>query len=219
MSRYHAISKRLNALDSKTAVQSAGKPMSHSAHLGFGWPRRKEGGVWFPRLFFDGQPRVASDAFSVGSNKEPAPPKVWGMDLGSGYSIPSTLIARIGHFGCNEAQVSANPRDVLKEYEGGADFPNDPRHIEKKAASLAIQARARPRKAEVLARESGSDNIHKSTPWLPVECPEIVPNRSGEPLTEDFLAERVDLDVTDESDPLAKCKLGSADSGTKTQPT
>ncbi len=69
------------------------------------------------------------------------------------------------------------------------------------AGALAVESRALPSSADVLARRASSDEVHKATPRARVEGVEVVPDRSRcqgllfHPCHEDGRSEGIPLDV------------------------
>ncbi len=73
---------------------------------------------------------------------------------------PSRIIPAAGQCAENSVGVLSNPRDVFQEDEGRLNLIDKSHDVEEKTASLAVQACATARKAEVLAREAAIDDVN-----------------------------------------------------------
>jgi hypothetical protein len=112
--------------------------------------------------------------------------------------------------------------DVFQENELRSAFANEPEELKYKSASLAVQACASARFADVLARETAGDNVHLGKA-RPRELTHVVPDRSTRqrsfvhPREEHRLGMAIVLTIGDRSDPRSKRERDPPDSTKKIQ--
>ncbi len=120
--------------------------------------------------------RDQSLAVGVGQ-KPPALPVVGCANLGRGEQTPFRIEPEVGKVTEDESQaVSDDSSHVLQEDVLGSHFTDDAGDVRPEPSFIAhppLPASC----AERLAGESGSDEIHRSTPRCAVEGAEIVPDR------------------------------------------
>ena len=124
--------------------------------------------------------------------------------ISSGYNSPSTVIPHRGQVSEDCAKSSPNKcRAIFHERETGSYFANDAHKLFPESAPLAFDSRTFSGNADVLARESATNDIHESIPRASVKCSHVIPD--GErfdvpfvlPPHENFTTVRFDFDGAD----------------------
>jgi hypothetical protein len=101
-----------------------------------------------------------------------------------------------------KAAVSEGRR-VFHEHEARSHFAHDSAHFAPQAASVSIEPEASAGNADILARETASDDIHQSMPRPTVKSSDVGPNRESWeasvilPSHEDGAGIFIDFDCTD----------------------
>jgi hypothetical protein len=130
--------------------------------------------------FFLCRPGCSHDTtVSVGKYPDPVP-MMGSTGVASAHNSPSRVIPQSGKVS-NDSKSAPKSKvwRVFHEDEAGSSFANDSGHLFPESASRTFEARLGPRRADVLAREAASDDIHHSTPRLAVEGSDIVPHGEG----------------------------------------
>jgi hypothetical protein len=100
--------------------------------------------------------------------------------VASAHNSPPRIIPHRGKVSSDSGSPeNSKSWRVFHEYEAWSHFANDAGHLFPESAFCAIKSFACPCHADVLARESASDDVHQSTPWLSIEGSHIVPDREG----------------------------------------
>lgn len=224
-----------------------GKPISHSTNSGFkcfgdSGPPIPLLGAWRPSSPFVGafslglapsfQSRADGVAHPVGfcvpvpssgENVEPLP-AVWRADFSRRKeSCRNPVTQRFQLAGDDIKSESEVPGDVLEEAPFRLTLPDDTSNV-RPQMPLVLGSESLPRDRERLARIPAMNDVNKSTPGLPGECSEIVPERAPikeaicHPGTEDVLAVRLLLDVADRPvawDGQRQPEVKTSDAGTE----
>jgi hypothetical protein len=94
------------------------------------------------------------------------------------YDTPFRIEPHLGQVSENSSE---SPRSehwgVLQLDLSRSYFANDPCHFCPESASLSVDAGARSRRADVLARKPPSHNVNNSVPWSSVKGSNVIPNR------------------------------------------
>jgi hypothetical protein len=113
----------------------------------------------------------------VGNDPEPFP-LVRGTNIGRGVQTPFRIEPERGKrtedFGCS---MSKKLRDVLQQDESGFHVTDDPLNVWPEP-TIIVNSTLFPGGREWLAGETGSDDIHSSTPRSTVERGNIIPYRA-----------------------------------------
>lgn len=147
-------------------------------------------------------PRSSLDV-GVGQNPKPFS-SVRRSNVIRSQHAPLRIVPRRGQLSENGSKVGVSKEtwDVLQEAESRSYLANDPDSVGPHISLVLISA-ALAGDGERLARESRSDNIHRSTPRSTVKGSDVIPNWEhgkqtvGLPPQQDFPAVRLDLDGAD----------------------
>lgn len=109
---------------------------------------------------------------------------VGGTDVGRSKIEPLRIEPQGGQVSENGVDASNKERaDVFHEDEARPNLANDPSVLSPEARPFAAlpcfarEARALPRVADVLTRETARDEIHHAAPWAAVKGGNVVPDR------------------------------------------
>lgn len=93
------------------------------------------------------------------------------------HNAPDRIIPHGGKVAEDKAETTrAQVRAVLDEDTGRRYLANDARHVVPEAGFAALDARAFPGRADVLAGEAAGDNVHVAAPGRTVKGADIVPH-------------------------------------------
>jgi hypothetical protein len=122
---------------------------------------------------------VHSFALGVCQDKRPLS-SVRSSNIGRSKSSPFRIEPERGKFSKygSSCWKSENWRDVFHKDPSGLNFANDSCVLKEQSAAAAVDSGPLSGHAEVLARESPSDSIHKATPGAAVEGGNVRPDRS-----------------------------------------
>jgi hypothetical protein len=124
-------------------------------------------------------------------------------DIGSAEHTPFRIEPEAGKVAEHAVKPSSDEcGNVLDEHEPRSALVDDAGVLSPESRALAVEACARAGKADVLAREAASDEIHDSTPRASVEGADVIPDRRRiqglvrHPCHESGRGESFPLDVT-----------------------
>jgi hypothetical protein len=101
--------------------------------------------------------------------EDPLPP-LGRPHVGRSEHDPLRIVPAFGQAPENGVETSAPQRShILEEHEGGLDFANGSEHLVPEAAPRAGEPCSPPGEGDVLARETGSKEIHSAAPRAAVE--------------------------------------------------
>jgi hypothetical protein len=117
-------------------------------------------------------------SFVVGVGQDPdSLASVRGTNVGCGEHTPFRIEPEFGKVGEDVSETCPNKSgDVLQEDVSGLNVSNDPGNPGPDP-SLIIETELFPGRREWLAGETGSDDIHASTPRCAIKGAKIVPDR------------------------------------------
>ncbi len=103
---------------------------------------------------------------------------VWRADVPSSQHAPPCVIPQTGKsFDDGAKSTGTQVRAVLREDKSRPDLANDSEHLVPESRTLAGKSFTATRRADVLAGKSTRDNVNCTTPGLPVEGADVIPDR------------------------------------------
>ena len=191
---------------------------------------RNDSGHWravaFVRFVSANPSPLQSRAIGVGHEPKPLA-LVRGANGGRGEQTPLRIEPEVGKVGEDVREPEPNKLgDVLQQDESRSHVTDDPCDV-RPEPPIIVNSTLLPGRAERLAGEAGSDEIHSATPRATVEGGEVIPHKSliqprlAHPLHEDGRCVGVPLNVSHGSYPChgPQGKLESSVAGAEVQGT
>lgn len=118
-------------------------------------------------------------AIGVGQNPDAFPlVRCSGMDCSQ--HTPPRIVPHRGQVPENSPQSPGNKHwGIFHEDEARSHFANDTRHFSLESGPCAVDSGAFSGCTDVLAGKAPSDDVDVSSPWLAVECGDVVPDGEG----------------------------------------